>query len=57
MERQQKTFKTLGNVPKVITLINDQGKTIMVHNTKLFSDEMTTTPDIKMKETCTNCGK
>jgi hypothetical protein len=57
MEREQKTFKTLGNVPKIITLINEAGNTIMVHKAKLFSDEMTTIRDFKMKEACTNCGK
>ena len=57
MEREQKTFKTLGDVPKIITLINEAGNTIMVHNTKLFSDQMTTSRDVKMKETCTKCGK
>lgn len=56
-DREQKVFKTLGNVPKIITLINEAGKTIMVHDTKLFPDEMTTAPDLKMKETCSYCGK
>jgi len=56
MEREQKVFKTLGNVPKIITVIKDSGKTIMVHNTKLFPDSMTTTPDLKMKELCSSCG-
>lgn len=28
----------------------------MVHNTKLFSDKMTTAPEVKMKELCSKCG-
>ena len=49
MEREQKLFKTLGNVPKIITLIDDRGHTVMVHKAKLFPDRMTTAPDLKMK--------
>lgn len=56
MEREQKSYKTLGDVPKVITIVSDQGKTVMTHKTSLFPSFMTTSPDLKMKEMCSNCG-
>lgn len=49
MQRETKVYKTLGDVPKIITRIDQAGKTIIIHNTKLFSEEMTTAPDLKMK--------
>lgn len=56
LEREQKTYKTLGNTPKIITLLNERGMTVMTHNTPLFPEHMTKTHDVKMKEICSNCG-
>jgi hypothetical protein len=56
MDREHKVYKTLGNVPKIITLYNEDGKTILMHKTKLFPESMTTTRDVKMRELCSNCG-
>ncbi len=56
IDREQKVYKTLGNIPKIITLINEQGKTILIHKTPLFPTTMTTPPDQKMRDLCTNCG-
>jgi hypothetical protein len=56
LEREQKIYKTLGDTPKIITLIADNGKTIMTHKTSLFPKYMTTSHDVKMKEICSHCG-
>ncbi len=57
IDREQKVYKTLGNTPKIITLINEDGKTIMIHKTSLFPKAMTTAPTAKMGEVCSNCGR
>lgn len=36
LEREQKIYKTLGDTPKIITLIGDTGRIIMTHKTSLF---------------------
>ena len=57
MQREQKAYKTLGDVPKIIEINSKQGNLIMTHNSTLFPSFMTETRDIKMKEQCSKCGK
>jgi hypothetical protein len=56
IDREHKVYKSLGNVPKIITLINEDGRTIFTHRSTLFPAFMTASHDTKMRETCTNCG-
>jgi hypothetical protein len=56
IDREQKVYKSLGNVPKIITLIGEQGSTVMTHNSPLFPQFMTQTRDLKMRELCSSCG-
>jgi hypothetical protein len=55
--REQKNFRTLGDVPKIIEIDNETGKLVMTHNSSLFPASMTTTHDVKMKELCSKCGQ
>jgi hypothetical protein len=38
MERDNKVFKTLGDVPKFIMKSTEQGDQLMIHKTQLFNE-------------------
>ena len=41
LQREHKSYKTLGDVPKIIEMTNHSGKLIMTHNSALFPFSMT----------------
>ena len=52
MERDQKSFRSLGDVPKVVYLSTQKGDLIMTHKTSLFPAWMTTPPDLSKHDRC-----
>lgn len=56
MERDQKSFKSLGDVPKIVQVSREKGDLVMTHKTTLFPSWMTTPPDLKMRDLCSQCG-
>ena len=56
MERDQKSYRSLGDVPKVVMVSDREGDRVMVHATTLFPPSMTEGRDQRMREACSQCG-